>query len=88
MSDGPARRVAEMLDRRGVAVPARLFADAHRPLAPLLSDLGAAVGPLIGAAFGGRMTDAGELLADERGLDRLIDEIDRRSQGGGGAEPD
>jgi hypothetical protein len=88
VSDGPARRVAETLDRRGLAVPARLFADAHRPLAPLLSDLGAAVGPLIGAAFGRRGTDAGALLADERGIDRLIDQLDRRMHGGGGAEPD
>jgi hypothetical protein len=88
VSDGPARRVAETLDRRGLAVPARLFADAHRPLAPLLSDLGAAVGPLIGAAFGRRANDAGALLTDELGLDRLIDQLDRRIQGGGGAEPD
>ena len=88
MSDGPARRVAETLDRRGLAVPARLLADAHRPLAPLLSDLGAAVGPLIGAAFGRAANDASALLADERGLDRLVDQLDRRAQGGGGAEPD
>ena len=88
MSDGPARRVAETLDRRGLAVPARLFADAHRPLAPLLSDLGSAVGPLIGAAFGHRASDANALLTDELGLDRLIDHLDRRIQGGGGAEPD
>jgi hypothetical protein len=88
VSDGPARRVAETLDRRGLAVPARLFADAHRPLAPLLSDLGAAVGPLIGAAFGRRFSDANALLSDELGVDRLIDQLDRRIQGGGGAEPD
>jgi hypothetical protein len=88
VSDGPARRVAETLDRRGLAVPARLLADAHRPLGPLLSDLGAAVGPLMGAAFGGRVMDAGALLADERGLDRLIDQLDRRIERGGGAEPD
>ena len=88
MSDGPARRVAETLDRRGLAVPARLFADAHRPLAPLLSDLGSAVGPLIGAALGDRASDANALLSEELGLDRLIDQLDRRIQGGGGAEPD
>ncbi|HEX7068216.1 MAG TPA: hypothetical protein VF295_08455 [Candidatus Limnocylindria bacterium] len=88
MSGGPARRVAETLDRRGLAVPARLFADAHRPLAPLLSDLGVAFGPLLGAAFGRRTADASALLEDEDGLDRLIDQLDRRSQGAGGAEPD
>ena len=88
MSGGPARRVAETLDRRGLAAPARLFADAPRPLAPLLSDLGVALGPLLGAAFGGRTADASALLEDEDGLDRLIDQLDRRSQGAGGAEPD
>lgn len=88
MSGGPARRVAETLDRRGLAAPAQLFADAHRPLAPLLSDLGVALGPLLGAAFGGRTADASALLEDEDGLDRLIDQLDRRSQGAGGAEPD
>ena len=62
MSGGPARRVAATLDRRGLAAPARLFADAHRPLAPLLSDLGVALGPLLGAAFGGRTADASTLL--------------------------
>lgn len=88
MSDGPARRVAETLDRRGLAVPARLLADAHRPLAPLLSDLGVAVGPLLAAAFGRRAGDATALLADEDGIQRLIDQLDDRGQGGGGAEPD
>ena len=88
MSDGPARRVAETIDRRGLAVPARLLADAHRPLAPLLSDIGVAVGPLLAAAFGRRASDASALLADEGGIERLIDQLDHRTQGGGGAEPD
>jgi hypothetical protein len=88
VSGGPARRVAETLDRRGLAAPARLFADAHRPLAPHLSDLGVALGPLLGAAFGGLTADASAMLEDEDGLDLLIDQLDRRSQGAGGAEPD
>ena len=88
MSDGPARRVAETLDRRGLAVPARLLADAHRPLAPLLSDLGVAIGPLLAATFGRRASDATALLADEDGIERLLDQLDDRGQGGGGAEPD
>lgn len=88
MSDGPARRVAETLDRRGLRVPARLLADAHRPLAPLLADLGVAVGPLLGAAFGRGASDVRALMTDERGLERLMDQLERRAQGGGGAEPD
>jgi hypothetical protein len=88
VSDRAARRVAEMLDRRGLVAPARLLADAHRPLSPLLSDLAAAVGPLIGVAIGRASTDARALLDDEHGLDHLIEQLDRRSPGGTGAEPD
>jgi hypothetical protein len=73
MSSTPARRAASELRRRGLAVPARLLADAHRPLAPLLSDLGAALGPLLGPLAAGR---PGRVLADEALLDDLVAELD------------
>jgi len=72
MSSVPARRAATELRRRGLAVPARMLADAHRPLAPLLSDLGAAIGPLLGSLVGGRPERA---LADEAILDDLVEEL-------------
>jgi hypothetical protein len=79
---GAARRLAEALDRRGLAAPGRLLADAHRPLAPLLHDLGAAIGPLLGTAVGNRADDLRAILDDPRGLDRVIEELDHRpSQG-------
>ena len=56
MSSDPAQRVADELERRGLGTAARLLADAHRPLAPLLADLGAAIGPLAGALGGRRAT--------------------------------
>lgn len=86
MTDGPARRVADELDRRGLAVPGRLLADAHRPLAPLLSDLGAAFGPIIGAALGRLADDPRALLDDPQGLERLIEQLER-AHGGTRAEP-
>ncbi|MGH2446959.1 MAG: hypothetical protein ACRDGD_13110 [Candidatus Limnocylindria bacterium] len=76
MTDDPARRVASELERRGLAAPARLLADAHRPIGPLLTDLGAAVGPLLGAFGGRRLGDVRDLLDDERGLDRLVARLD------------
>jgi phage major head subunit gpT-like protein len=38
MSTGAARGLAEGLRRRGLAAPARLLLDAHRPLRPTLDD--------------------------------------------------
>lgn len=76
MRDDPARRVASELDRRGLTEPARLLLDAHRPLAPLLADLGAAIGPLLGALGGPRAASLGTLLASEHGLDDLVERLD------------
>lgn len=76
MSDEPARRIAVQLDRRGLSVPARLLLDAHLPLAPLVADAGAALGPLL-RVLGGRATsDVGDVLDGERGMERVLDEID------------
>jgi hypothetical protein len=75
VSDEVASRLAAELARRGLTEPARLFVDAHRPLAPLLSDLGAALAPLVRLA-GRTGGDAAELLSDERAMDRMIDALD------------
>ncbi|MGH2381422.1 MAG: hypothetical protein ACRDG7_09400 [Candidatus Limnocylindria bacterium] len=75
MSADPARRIATELGRRGLAAPARLLLDAHRPLAPLVSDAGAALDPFL-RMIGGRTTeDLRYLLGDTDGLDHLIAEL-------------
>lgn len=79
MSSAPARRAATELRRRGLAVPGRLMAVAHLPLAPLLSDLGAAVGPLLRPLTGDRL---GSVLADEALLGDLVDELDAARERG------
>jgi hypothetical protein len=76
VSDEVAARLAAELERRGLSEPARLLIEAHRPLAPLLSDLGAALAPLVRLGAGASGTQAAALAADERALDRLIDAID------------
>ncbi len=76
MSRDPARRAADELDRRGLAAPARLLADAHRPLAPLLADVGAALGPLTRAVAGERAATMVRWLEDPDALDQLVDALD------------
>jgi hypothetical protein len=76
MSRDPARRAADELGRRGLAAPARLLADAHRPLAPLLADVGAALGPLTRAVAGERAASMVRWLEDPGALDQLVDALD------------
>ncbi len=76
MSRDPARRIADELRRRGLAAPARLLLDAHLPLAPLLSDAGAALGPLLLAVGGEPLEDVSRLLDGDDGMQRLMHELD------------
>ncbi len=77
MTGDPARRLAEELGRRGLTVPARLLLDAHRPLAPLLSDLGAALLPLVGMGHSPTTGNDDRRLDDGAAMERVIAEIDR-----------
>jgi hypothetical protein len=81
VSGDAARRLALALERRGLAVPGRLLADAHRPLAPLLSDLSAAFGPLL-SRVGRPGPDIADLLDDPAGLDGLVEELEPPSRRG------
>lgn len=83
MPSDPARQVADELERRGLAVPARLLADAHRPLAPLLSDLGAGVAPLVRSVFGRRGAGVVALIEDPAALDRLVRHLDADGEANG-----
>jgi hypothetical protein len=76
MRADPTRRAADVLRRHGLATPARLLVDAHRPVAPLIGDLGAALGPMLAALPFGRGPAIADTLADESTLDRLLAELD------------
>ena len=56
MSDRPGP-LARALQQRGLAAPARLLLEAHRPLRPLLAEAGAFLSPilqpLLGRRYGG-----------------------------------
>ena len=84
MAVDPARQVAEELQRRGLGTPARLLADAHRPLGPLLADLGVAIGPMARAIGGARIGPLSRWLEDPGALDRLVAALD---EGESRAEP-
>lgn len=86
MTDDAAGRIAAELERRGLVAPARLLADAHRPLGPLLSDLGVALGGLLGAVGGRSAIGVRRLIEDEAALDRLVERLD--AAGRHRAEPD
>lgn len=91
MTEDASRTIADELRRRGLAAPARLLLDAHRPLAPLLSDIGAALSPLLSRGFGAPMTGLSALIRDETAIDRVIVELDALEAptvaGDGDAEP-
>jgi hypothetical protein len=76
MTVDPERQVAEELRRHGLATPARLLADAHRPLGPLLADLGVAIGPLARAVGGSRVGPLTRWLEDPGAIDRLVVALD------------
>jgi hypothetical protein len=76
VTEAPARQVATELRRRGLAVPARLLIDAHRPLSPMLADAGAALGPLLRVLGGRPATILRDLLDDEAAMDHLLAELD------------
>ena len=68
--------MAEELRRRGLGAPARLLLDAHRPLAPMLSDAGAALSPMLGVVGGRHAGILRDLLNDGDAMERVIAELD------------
>ena len=50
----PGDALADELERRGVAAPAAILMDAHRPLLPLLQQGAIFLGPLLNPLFGAR----------------------------------
>jgi len=73
-ADGSADLAAE-IRRRGLAAPARLLLEAHRPLQPLLGDLVTFMSPILRPLLGGRATQLEATLVEDAGIDRLLEEL-------------
>jgi len=75
-SQGEARlhadRLADELGRRGLAAPAAIVLDAHRPFLPLLRQGAIFVGPMLAPMIGARRFEAlRRLLEEPAAYDRL-----------------
>ena len=68
--------LAEALRRRGLAAPARLLLDAHRPLRPLLAETGVFLSPVLRPLLGRRYRAVQELLEHDTAYDQLIESLD------------
>jgi len=75
MRDAP-EPIAEALQRRGLAAPARLLLDAHRPLRPLLAETGAFLAPVLRPLLGARYAAVETVLADDTAYEDLIESLD------------
>lgn len=75
MSDPDLRGLAGELHRRGLAAPARLLLDIHRPFRPLLGDVATVIGPALRPLLGGRLAAVDEVLGDDATYGRLLTEL-------------
>ncbi len=64
MTDARRRTLTDELERRGLAAPAGLLIDAHRPFRPLLEDLGTFLAPVLRPLVGDPRRAIGEALDD------------------------
>ncbi len=73
MSREGQAELTDTLRRRGLAAPARLLLDAHRPLRPMLAEAGAFLGPLLRPMLGRRYGRVQALLDDPERYDAMIE---------------
>jgi hypothetical protein len=77
MSDERSEALAAELRRRGLAAPAHLLLEAHRPLRPLLANAALFLSPVARTLLGHRLDGIQAALDDDAGYDRLIAELER-----------
>lgn len=75
MSDADLRGLAGELHRRGLAAPARLLLDIHRPFRPILGDIATVLGPAFRPLLGSRVSAVDAVLDDDEAYGRLLSEL-------------
>lgn len=68
-------RVSRELRHRGLAAPALILLEAHRPLRPLLGLAATAVLPLVRPLLGPRVEDWQRTLDEDAEYERLVDRL-------------
>ncbi len=68
--------VAREIQVRGVTGPAVMFLEASRPYRPLGSQAMLFFDPVLHDLFGGDMAELQRVLADEAGIERLIERLE------------
>jgi hypothetical protein len=74
-SDELVEFVAREIQLRGLTTPAVLFLQSSRPYRPLGSQAMLFFDPVLRGIFGGDLAEVQHLLADEDGIERLIERL-------------
>ncbi len=74
--DDLVERAAREIQLRGLSGPALLFLQASRPYRPLGSNAMLFFDPVLRGIFGGELPVANEILADDIGIEQLIERLE------------
>ena len=74
--DELVEEVAREIQLRGLTAPAVLFLEASRPYRPLGANAMLFFDPVLRSLFGGELEPASEILADEAGIELLIERLE------------
>jgi hypothetical protein len=72
--------VAREIQLRGMTTSAVMFLEASRPYRPLGSQAMLFFDPVLRALFGGDLEEAQRLLADDAGIERLIERLEEMDE--------
>ena len=79
-SDELVESVAREIQVRGLTGPAMMFLEASRPYRPLGSQAMLFFDPVLRGVFGGDLAGVQHLLADDTGIDRLLDRLEEMGE--------